>query len=96
VPKHCADTIVPVQQACALANKIGGFEAYRLDTSGGLVSEPPPGCEELSWKDAPSPVGTFEADRYLLAYDDVDHFLVASSGQVMGDFLKFLETKLPR
>ena len=91
-----ADTIVPVQQACGLANKIGGFEAYRLDTSGGVVSEPPPGCEELAWKDAPSPVDTFEADRYLLVYDDVDHFLVASSGQVMGDFLKFLETKLPR
>ncbi len=92
-----ADTIVPVQQACALAKKAGGFEAYRFDTSGGVVSEPPPGCDELSWNDDASPVDTFDADRYLMTYDDVDHFLVAStSGQVMGDFLKFLESKLPR
>jgi alpha-beta hydrolase superfamily lysophospholipase len=91
-----ADTIVPVQQACALADQAGGFEAYRLDTSGGVVSQPPAGCGELSWNDGPSPVDTFEADRYLMVYDDVDHFLVASTGQVMGNFLTFLESKLPR
>jgi hypothetical protein len=91
-----ADTIVPVQQACALAIKTGGFEAYRFDSSGSVVTDPPPGCEDLSWNDAPSPVDTFEADRYFMVYDDVDHFLVASSGQVMRDFLRFLESKLPR
>ena len=75
-----ADTIVPVQQACSLVDETGGFEAYRIDTSGNVVSEPPPGCEDLSWKESSSPVDTFEADRYLLAYDDVDHFLVANTG----------------
>ncbi len=38
-----ADTIVPVQQSCALANQIGGFEAYRLDASGSVETQPPAG-----------------------------------------------------
>lgn len=93
-----ADTIVPVQQSCALAREIGGFQAYRFDTSGNVVHEPPPGCEDLPWSDGPSPAGTFEADRYLLVYDDVNHFLVATTGfnRVMTDFLKFLTSKLPK
>ena len=92
-----ADSIVPVQQSCGLAIRIGGFKAYRFDTSGGVVSEPPPGCEKLPWSDGPSPVGTFNGDRYLMTYDDVDHFLVATTGrdQVMTDFVKFLESKMP-
>ncbi len=97
IMQGAADTIVPLQQSCALAIKIGGFKAYRFDTSGGVVTDSPPGCEDLRWSDSPSPVNTFNADRYLMVYDDVDHFLVAVTGQnqVMPDFLKFLEAKMP-
>jgi dienelactone hydrolase len=97
IMQGAADTIVPVQQSCDLALQIGGFDAYRFDTSGGVVSEPPPGCKGLAWKDGPTPVDTFDADRYLMVYDDVDHYLTAATGtQVMTDFLKFLESKLPQ
>jgi poly(3-hydroxybutyrate) depolymerase len=92
-----ADTIVPVQQSCTLARKIGGFRAFRLDTSGGVVPASPPGCEDLTWNEAPSPVGTFKDDRYLMVFDDVDHFLVANNGlsQMTTAFFQFLEAKLP-
>jgi hypothetical protein len=92
-----ADTIVPVQQSCAFADAIGDVKAYRLDASGGVVGQPPRGCEALTWNGPPTPVGSFNADRYLLTYDGVDHFLVANSGvkRLTSDFLDFLEAKLP-
>ena len=92
-----ADAIVPVQQSCAFADKIGDVKAYRLDASGDVASQPPPGCEALTWNGPPTPVGTFDADRYLLAYDGIDHFLVANNGRrrLTSDFLDFLEAKLP-
>jgi dienelactone hydrolase len=92
-----ADSIVPVQQSCALANQVGGFEAYRFAASGRVESQPPTGCEELKWNDAPTPVRTFDADRYLLVYDGVDHLLVAANGltRMLPDLLRFLEAKLP-
>ena len=93
-----ADSIVPVAQSCELAAEIGNFQPYRFDTSGVVVSEPPPGCKGITWQDGPSPIDTFKADRYLLTYDDVDHFLVPDSGfvQMTTAFTKFLEIKLPR
>jgi dipeptidyl aminopeptidase/acylaminoacyl peptidase len=91
-----ADTIVPVQQSCALADKIGDVEAYRLNASGEVASRPPAACEALTWNGPPSPVGTFNGDRYLLTYDGVDHFLVANDGlkQMMSSSLTFIEAKL--
>jgi dienelactone hydrolase len=92
-----ADQLVPVQQSCTLADQIGGFEAYRLNASGGVDTTPPAGCDELTWNDAPTPVRSFDADRYFLVYEGVDHFLVANNGvgRIMPDLLRFLETKLP-
>jgi len=92
------DTIVPVQQSCAFADEIGDVKAYRLDVAGGVDSQPLAGCEALTWNGPPTPVETFNADRYLLTYDGVDHFLVANNGRkrMTTDFLEFLEAKLPR
>jgi dipeptidyl aminopeptidase/acylaminoacyl peptidase len=92
-----ADTIVPVQQSCAFADEIGDVKAYRLDASGDVDSQPPAGCKELTWNGPPTPVGTFNADRYLLTYDGVDHFLAANNGlgRMTSDFLEFIEAKLP-
>lgn len=92
-----ADTIVPVQQSCTMASEIGGFRAYRIDTSGGVVAESPPGCHELTWGSGPNPVQTFNADRYLMVYDEVDHFLVANGGaaRMTSDLFRFLQAKLP-
>jgi dienelactone hydrolase len=93
-----ADTIVPVQQSCALASKAGDFRAHRIDTQGGVVPQAPPGCEELTWNDAPGgSTVDFAADRYLLVYDQVDHFLVDNNGltQMTKDLFRFLEAKLP-
>jgi dipeptidyl aminopeptidase/acylaminoacyl peptidase len=92
-----ADTIVPVEQSCDLARKIGGFKAYRFDTSGGVRSDAPAGCQGLTWEGPPSPVRSFNADRYLFTYDGVDHFLVANNGlaRMTSDFLGFLAAKLP-
>jgi dipeptidyl aminopeptidase/acylaminoacyl peptidase len=91
------DTIVPVQQACALASKVGNFQAYRFDMSGKVVSRPPTGCDRLTWSSPPTPIGTFDSDRYLLVYDGVDHSLVDDNGltRIRRDFFRFLETKLP-
>jgi dipeptidyl aminopeptidase/acylaminoacyl peptidase len=92
-----ADETVPAKQSCALANQIGGFEAYRLNATGGVETLPPIGCDELTWNDAPTPVKTFDNDRYLLVYEGVDHFLMADNGvgRIMPDLLRFLEIKLP-
>jgi alpha/beta superfamily hydrolase len=93
-----ADTIVPVQQSCVLANKVGGFRAHRIDTQGGVVPQAPPGCGQLTWDDPPgSSTVDFDADRYLLVYDRVDHFLVDNNGltQMTKDLFRFLEAKLP-
>ena len=61
------------------------------------MSQAPPGCEELTWNDSPSPTDDFNADRYLLVYDKVDHFLIANNGltRMTADFFRFLEAKLP-
>ena len=95
-----ADTIVPVQQSCGLASKTGGFEAHRIDTRGRVVPQAPPGCEgdKLTWDDAPGQEVDFDADRYLLVYDDSDHFLVDNPGLTLmqKDLFRFLEAKLPR
>jgi len=94
-----ADTIVPVQQSCALANKTGGFTAHRFDTQGGVMAQAPPGCEQLKWNDPPGGSDVeFDADRYLLVYDKVDHFLVDNNGltRMVKDLLRFLDAKLPR
>ena len=93
-----ADTIVPVQQSCALANKVGDFRAQRIDTQGGVVPQAPAGCGQLNWNDPPgSSTVDFDADRYLLVYDEVDHFLVDNNGltQMTKDLFRFLEAKLP-
>jgi alpha/beta superfamily hydrolase len=92
------DTIVPVQQSCVLASDVGDFQAYRFDRSGKVVSRAPVGCETLKWSSAPTPVGTFDSDRYLLVYDGVDHSLVDDHGltRIRRDFFQFLESKLPR
>jgi len=92
-----ADQLVPVQQSCALAKQIGGFSAHRLNASGGVETLPPTGCEELTWNDAPEAVRAFDADRYFLVYDGIDHFLVAGNGvgRILPDLLRFLKTKLP-
>ena len=91
------DTIVPLQQSCAFADEIGDFKAYRLDAAGGVERKAPAGCEALTWNGPPTPVGTFNADRYLLSYDGVDHFLVGNNGRfrMRSDYLEFLEAKLP-
>jgi dienelactone hydrolase len=93
-----ADTIVPVQQSCDLASKAGDFRAHRFDTQGGVVPQAPPGCEKLTWSDSPAGVGVdFDADRHLLVYDQVDHFLVDNNGltRMVKDLYRFLEAKLP-
>jgi alpha-beta hydrolase superfamily lysophospholipase len=92
------DTIVPVQQSCAFADEIGDVKAYRLDAAGGVERQPPAGCEALTWNGPPTPVGTFNADRYLLTYEGVDHFLVGNNGRLRmrSDYLEFLEAKLPQ
>jgi len=92
-----ADTIVPVRQSCALADDVGGFKPYRLDASGGVVSQPPAGCQALTWSDPPSPTQTFNSDRYLMIYEGVDHLLLAANGltRMLPDLFKFLEAKLP-
>ena len=91
------DTIVPVQQSCDLARKVGDFQAYRFDLYGGVVGKAPPGCEELTWNDSPGTFNEFNDDRYLLVYDKVDHFLIANNGvaRMTSAFLRFLEVKLP-
>lgn len=95
-----ADTIVPVQQSCALAGEAGDFRAHRFDIKGGVVPQAPPGCgKKLTWDDAPgSPEVAFDEDRYLLVYDQVDHFLVDNNGltRMLKDLFRFLEAKLPR
>lgn len=92
------DTIVPVQQSCDFAEEIGDVKAYRLGASGGVDSDPVAGCEALTWNGPPTPEGTFNADRYLLAYDGIDHFLVANNGlnRMTSAFFEFLQAKLPR
>jgi len=73
------------------------LQAYRLDLHGGVVAKAPPGCEELTWNASSGTLDEFDADRYLLVYDKVDHFLIANNGVVRltSDFLRFLEVKLP-
>ena len=92
------DTVVPVHQSCDLASRAGGFQAYRFDTQGAVVSQAPPGCDELTWRGSSSQSDEFNADRYLLVYDKVDHFLIANNGltRMTADFFRFLEAKLPR
>ncbi len=91
------DTIVPVQQSCVLASKVGDFQAYHFDASGKVVSRPPAGCDGLTWNDSETPVRTFDSDRYLLVYDGVDHSLVGANGltQIRRDLFRFLKAKLP-
>jgi dienelactone hydrolase len=93
-----ADSIVPVQQSCALANQVGDFRAHRIDTEGGVVPRAPRGCEQLSWDDPPGgSTVDFDADRHLLVYNQVDHFLVGNNGltRITKDLFRFLEAKLP-
>ena len=92
------DTIVPVDQSCDFADEIGDVKAYRLDASGGVDSQPVAGCKSLTWHGPPTPVKTFNADRYLLTYDGIDHFLLANDGlnRMTSAFLAFLQAKLPR
>jgi pimeloyl-ACP methyl ester carboxylesterase len=92
-----ADTIVPVQQSCRLVSKTGDFRAHRFDPQGGDVAQAPPGCEGITWSDSPGDAVDFEGDRYLLVYDQVDHFLVDNNGltRMMKDLFRFLEAKLP-
>lgn len=91
-----ADSIVPLKQSCELARMVGDFRSYRFDASGDVLNKAPDGCEELVWNDPPSPTRTFNAERYLLAYDGVGHFLHGSGlGRMTTDLLRFLEAKLP-
>ena len=96
-----ADVIVPVQQSCGLARKVGDFRAHRFDKQGDVVPQAPPGCEKLKWSSTPRNSGVdFDADRYLLVYDEIDHFrldLDAGLSRVMEeDLFRFLEAKLLR
>jgi dienelactone hydrolase len=93
-----ADTIVPLQQSCSFASKAGDFRAHRFDTEGGVVPQAPPGCENLTWNRPPGGSEVdFDTDRYLLVYDQVDHFLVNNNGltRMMRDLFRFLDAKLP-
>ena len=61
------------------------------------MAKAPPGCGQLDWKDSPnSSAGNFDADRYLLVYDKVDHFLVDNNGltRMVKDLIRFLDAKL--
>ncbi|MGI9085528.1 MAG: alpha/beta hydrolase family protein [Aeromicrobium sp.] len=90
-----ADVVVPIQQSCDLATRIGDVRAYRFDRSGAVASQPVAGCEDLPWRGPPTPVPAFVGDRYLLVYDGVDHLLVGkNSPRVRADFLEFMAAKL--
>ena len=79
-------------------SKVGDFRAHRFDTQGGGRASGAAGCGKLNWNDPPgSPTVDFDADRYLLVYDQVDHFLVDNNGltRMTKDLFRFLEAKLP-
>lgn len=91
-----SDSIVPIEQSCDLARRLGGFQAFRVDASGTQIRVPPAGCRGIGWKVSSNPAHEFTGQRFLIVYDGVNHFLHGVNSQRMiADFLAFIAAKLP-
>lgn len=67
------DELVPVGDSCALTAAAGGFESYRVDASGAVVTAPPANCSSaITWHAGPLPA-TWPQRRYFVVYDVSGH-----------------------